>query len=299
MKTVFLDTNVVDNPSAGKHLLGRYRQLVELSALAQIAVARITLEEIFQHKREAFEKEKAMLAKSELLKNKYPDFDPKAEKYPYTLEDLINEQQKGLSFAVADFSNTNAFIHRFRELAVKKQPPFEAETDKGFKDSMIAETIIEYKEAHPEEEVYFLVEDKRLAKFFDKNVEYKVTTFYNFSALIEFLKTEAKKTKSSNIASNIIYNYDFKQRELAESLETIRDWATKVQTDLTVAGTVISQPLVDLSSRLHSTIKNATDLVCPDYNKTTNTVNLFAEQMKKVAEQMKDIYGSPLHPYDI
>jgi len=298
MTTVFLDTNAVNNPSVNSYLFGRYEQLGELTKLAKLVVPRIVIEEIFQHKLESFEAEKSQLAKSIILRTKFPEFDPRAEQYPFSLNGLIEKQRETLNFEVADFSDADGFMKRFRERALKNGPPFEAETDKGFKDAMVAETIIEYRKAHPEEKIYFLVRDKRLAKFFDDNKEFGVTTFFEYAALMDFLRTEAEKTRASAVTSNMLYNHDFRQREFIESIEAIRDWTTRMQDDLTAAGTVISQPLADLSMSLQSVFGTA-KLVYPNLAKITEPWNSVVEEMKRLSEQSKDNYGLLSNPYDI
>lgn len=298
MAIVFLDTNMIDNPSVNPYLFGRYRQLVELAKLAKLVVPKIVTEEVFQHKLETFETEKSQLAKSIILKTKFPEFNPRAEQYPFSLDGLIEKQRETLDFEVADFSDADGFMERFRERALKNEPPFEAETDKGFKDAMVAETIIEYRKAHPEEKIYFLVHDNRLAKFFDDNKEFGVTTFFEYAALMDFLRTEAEKTRASAVTSNMLYNHDFRQREFIESIEAIRDWTMRMQDNLTAAGTVISQPLADLSMSLQSAFGTA-KLAYPNLAKITEPWNPVVEQLKRISDQVKNDYNFSQNPHDV
>lgn len=298
MTTVFLDTNAVNNPSANSYLFGRYEQLGELAKLAKLVVPKIVTEEVFQHKLEAFEAEKNQLAKSIVLKTKFPEFDPRAEQYPFSLDGLIEKQRETLDFEVADFSDADGFMERFRERALKNEPPFETKTDKGFKDAMVAETIIEYRKAHPEEKIYFLVHDNRLAKFFDSNKEFGVTTFFEYAALMDFLRAEAEKTRASAVVSNMLYNYDFRQREFIESIGAIRDWTTRMQDNLTAAGTVISRPLADLSTSLQSAFKIA-KLAYPNPPKITEPWDSVVEQLQRISDQVKNDYGFLQNPRDV
>jgi hypothetical protein len=86
------------------------------------------------------------------------------------IQELYDNSQDEFPFKVVDLNHSGK-LDKIKELAIKNIPPFEAESDKGFKDSYIHLTICEFvTSAH--DDVFVVTNDKRLKESFkDKKVE--------------------------------------------------------------------------------------------------------------------------------
>jgi rRNA-processing protein FCF1 len=191
MDTIFLDTNSIRNEKAN-HFFGNYSRIKEISRLVDIAVPSIVIDEIIRQKK------RFLSSQLEKIKTNYfAEFIEFENKYlgncqlhiDEKIQDLYDNSQNEFPYKVVDLEHTGK-LEKIKELAIKNIPPFEAESDKGFKDSYIHLTICEFADL-AEDDVFLLTSDKRLKESFnDKEVEVLSDLQEYFSFRQEYFKNQ-------------------------------------------------------------------------------------------------------------
>ena len=136
---------------------------------------------MLEHKRRRF-----TIEKDKLLRNgiQFANIDLKPVKQLEfdKVKDAIR-QNETISFEVFEPKNYDSFIRQFYRLAVEHRPPFEEESDKGFKDALIAFSIKEYiEEYRPKLPVILVTADKRLGSYF--HADNMVVVYKNLNQLL-------------------------------------------------------------------------------------------------------------------
>lgn len=169
---IFIDTNVINNKKPYGGLFGNTKLLSEIEAHAEIFIPKIVKQEILEHKRRAFEAEKQALIGNQLFAKLFAS-DPK-------MLAIIQEEQfcepcalldEEIAFTEVEISDWSKFIEEMLPLALRHQAPFDKDSDKGFKDAMVAYTIQEYLDKNPQLKcpIFFVTSDARLGEYFQNN----------------------------------------------------------------------------------------------------------------------------------
>lgn len=165
---VFLDTNIINNPTPTGQLFGNRQQLKCLQEKAVIIVPQVVVDELMKHKRQAFEEEKAALLKNKLLDD--PEERAKYESREFCADCILWDEE--IQYSVEDIHNHEKFVNVMRKLALENKAPFEPTSDKGFNDALVAFTIEDYIERNPDDKPVILVsKDGRLGEYFEGREE--------------------------------------------------------------------------------------------------------------------------------
>ena len=194
---VFLDTNSVDKDNFTTGVFGKRPALERIAKEYDIKIPRIVFDELQEHKRRKFENEKRQLLGNALTKRIGVDF----QAVKQLVFDQINEEiieRETIPYEMCEMEEPEQFLEKFYELAVRHKPPFDAGSDKGFKDACIASTIDRYLNEHDDVDYIVLVTaDERLKDYFADNQ--RVKTYGKVEDLlekriqaVETAKTEAK-----------------------------------------------------------------------------------------------------------
>jgi rRNA-processing protein FCF1 len=173
MEKVIFDTNILRNTEP-KNFLGGRDELKKFSEVAEIIFPDIVIEELKCQKRKQLEKHKKSFLDNpfhwliKINKQDTENFDNEA-----FILDLENKEEIKYSLIkLQDYS----VLEKIKELALKKLPPFESgdNTDKGFKDTYIYFTILEYLQIAPDKHVFVCTKDGRLKEALKKHLNIKV-----------------------------------------------------------------------------------------------------------------------------
>lgn len=181
-RPIFLDTNVINNDKEYDRLFGCRATLERVAKHYKIIVPQVVLDELLEHKRRRFTIEKDKLLRNGILQFANIDLKPVKQLEFDKVKDAIR-QNETISFEVFEPKNYDSFIRQFYRLAVEHRPPFEEESDKGFKDALIAFSIKEYiEEYRPKLPVILVTADKRLGSYF--HADNMVVVYKNLNQLL-------------------------------------------------------------------------------------------------------------------
>lgn len=219
---VIFDTNTVRNTENGGFLGGR-RELEQFLKYADILIPDTVIQEIKRQKRKNLNK-----CRDQFLKNPFITLlginkdDVKAFNIDNYIQKLYDDED--IPFELIDLTDYN-ILPQIKNLAIHKQAPFESDdkTDKGFKDTLIYFTILEYQRKNSSNDLFVCTKDillkKALSKHPDITVvedyeEFKQKSFSQFQDdyFIEKVKDEIgidiKKEYITEYWKNINYNYN-------------------------------------------------------------------------------------------
>lgn len=224
MISVFIDTNILHckNEQLDKvEFIEKLQEIIDdievndIYAEIKILLPKMVISELYQQQLEAYENWKKQLEKIRMPNMKYDkEFDYNSY-LSMTFKDALQKVQQGVvEVEVIDFPK----VEKLNEIilrAIRKDPPFEGkdkQSDKGFKDVIIWETIKEYKEKHINDIIVFYCNDNLLAsnalkvefytEFRDEiYIEQKDKLMERLALLCN--KTEIAKTFSSQLAERI------------------------------------------------------------------------------------------------
>ena len=175
MISVFIDTNILHckNEQLDKaEFIEKLYEIIDeievndIYTEIKILLPKMVINELYQQQLEAYESWKKQLERIRLPNMKYDnEFDYNSFLSVLFKDSLQKVQQGVVDVEVVDFPK----VERLNEIitrAIKKKPPFEGkdkQSDKGFKDVIIWETIKEYKEKHINDVIVFYCNDNQLA----------------------------------------------------------------------------------------------------------------------------------------
>jgi hypothetical protein len=146
------------------------------SALAEILLPEIVVEEIKAQKFKVLRAKADQLRESPFIEWLNLDISPINDEYiKEFIQKLFDEET--IEYSIVPLKNKD-ILDDIKHLALRNIPPFEKESDKGFKDTCIYYTILQYLEENPKDEV-FLLSAICLAKAFLNNPKVRVIKDYN------------------------------------------------------------------------------------------------------------------------
>ena len=192
MDAVFIDTNSVRNTEASS-FFGNISEYERIADLVQILIPTMVIEEIKRQKRRHLKSQLDKFCDNYFAVEHFNIGQNKEEKDELLkliddkIKDLYNNANDEISHIEYDMESDGKLV-KIKELAIKNIPPFEADSDKGFKDSYIYLTVLEYLET-AQDDVFIITNDARLKEAFK---ETKVKTLSNvqeyFSYREEYFK---------------------------------------------------------------------------------------------------------------
>jgi rRNA-processing protein FCF1 len=204
---VIFDTNIIKDTNPESFLGGRV-ELQKFAEIAEIILPDLVIEELKCQKRKELEKNKGLFLKNPFhwLRNinqeDTENFDNEAH-----ITELENKED--IKYTIIHLKN-HSVLDQIRELAIKELPPFQT-GGKGFKDTYIYFTILEYLQTIPDKYVFVCTKDKVFQTALQKHPNIKVIE--NFE---EFEK---------NIGLNIPSDYILQQiQETYEGIEYEEKW---------------------------------------------------------------------------
>ncbi|MCG2589522.1 PIN domain-containing protein [Rhodohalobacter sulfatireducens] len=183
MDVLFIDTNAIRNDGVNS-FFGNIEELERIQSHVQIAIPKIVIEEIKVQKRSQ------LVADLSRFKGNYFTGALEIDTSEYLeemLEQKINQLYEEcldeLEHIELDFDLTQYFDD-MTERAIHNNAPFNKKNDKGYKDSLIFYTVIEYIQQNPNDEIFVLTNDSRLEEAFSKqegvNVIGEVDEYYEY-----------------------------------------------------------------------------------------------------------------------
>ncbi len=166
-KTI-VDTNSVNNGGLGNKLFGNRSLLDELKDYIDLYVPDIVISEIKEHKRKSIIKQKSFLSQSDLAKIADVDL---SGIYELDSNSLIDEDYKNedYPFTIINIDNPEQFLIKFIPLAVRGEPPFNNDNDKGIKDALVAASVESLLGSCEDEMLILVSSDARLREYFQEN----------------------------------------------------------------------------------------------------------------------------------
>ena len=227
MDTVFLDTNSIRNQDLNS-FFGNISKIKELSRLVDIAIPSIVVDEI---KRQKKKKLKGQLDK---LKSNYfydfigfdsSDYTECKKHIDDRIEELFTQSLDEFSYKVIELVKTDR-IEEFRNLAITNRAPFEADSDKGFKDVYIYFTVIDFLET-ADDDVFLLTNDNRLKSAFEES---KVTVI---NEVDQYLRYRQEYFSEDYFVGKLNEFFDSdlieKKDVLSSELTDEDDWKVKIE----------------------------------------------------------------------
>lgn len=195
---VFIDTNIVNNPTPIGGLFGNAKRLKCFEDRVDIIIPKIVQDELIEHKRRAFELEKKQLANNKLI-DQIVDRDA-IKKLEFCEPCVLFDED--ITFSTEDINDRKKFFEWSRELALQNKAPFENKSDKGFKDSIIAFTIDEYlnRSSNIKKPVILVSADGRLGEYFQDRDD--VLCLKNLDELDEYIGENKEDKRDTHEESN-------------------------------------------------------------------------------------------------
>jgi len=173
MDTIFIDTNSIRNKKTSS-FFGNIDKYQKLSDQVQIIIPSIVVEEIKRQKKRYLNSQLNKFQENYFTK--YLDIDS-GEVLVQHIDEKVAALYQGANEEISHVElelGHQGKLQRIKELAIGNIPPFEAETDKGFKDSYFYLTVLQYKE-NSTDDVFVITNDTRLKEAFN-NTDIKTLT---------------------------------------------------------------------------------------------------------------------------
>ena len=200
MICVVLDTNLLKSGSTDftvVHFVNKLNDIIgeiesnDLYDKVQILIPQIVLDELFEHQKKAYSDKLASIRSC-----KFHDFDviphPNYEqwlhdKYIVVINELAVRDAKCLVIPYPD----NDILHNIIRRAVAKKAPFEGkekESDKGFKDVILWESVLKYKRSHITDTIILCSKDARIC---DNSLEVEYKNLFDDKVFLLKLNTDS------------------------------------------------------------------------------------------------------------
>jgi rRNA-processing protein FCF1 len=175
---VIFDTSFLYNKSASSFFRNK-KELEQFEKVADIIIPEIVFEELEHKYSRSFSEEKEKFFKT-ILPN-IIEHNIKEVVVENRIQEIIDKET--IAYQIIKLTNFSV-LPEIKQLALKKLPPFESNngTDKGFKDTYIYFTILEYLKNVPDKkDVFVCVKDKRFKEAFENHPDiYAIESFQEF-----------------------------------------------------------------------------------------------------------------------
>ncbi len=216
---IFFDTNAARNEGGIDHFLGNRTELWRFEKVADILLPDIVIDEVRQQKRRHLRDKRDQVKSNPFTRILGLDLTKTSDN---DIEKFIQELEKreDIQYSVVVLKDQNLFAS-VRRLAINSLPPFESNGDKGFKDTCIYFTVLQYLEDTKLEEVFLVTSDSLLQSAFVGNKRVRVITNYD-----EYVKYREEYFRSDYFIEKL-------RNELGDtSISTSSIISTKLREDL-------------------------------------------------------------------
>lgn len=229
MDTIFLDTNCIRNEGANC-FFGNVSDIQKASNIVDIAIPSIVIDEIIRQKRR--------FLKSQLDKMKINYFSRVVgfdgielkvckDHIEHQIESLFTNSQNEFTYKIVKLKHKGK-LKEIKQLAIKNIAPFEANSDKGFKDTYIHLTISEFLKT-ADDDVFLLTSDSRLKESF----KYKEVTV--ISDIQDYFKYRQEYFKEAYFIERLNEYYERKDLTgksiLSTELNEDDNWELRLEVD--------------------------------------------------------------------
>ncbi len=169
---VIFDTNSIRSTESLTSFLGGRSDLDRFAKLAEVVIPEMVIEEIkSQKKKYLHSKRDAFISNPfHLLRNL-----DRVETENFDVDNWVLEllKKEVISFTVISLSD-DAILDEIKRFSLQNIPPFDRDSDKGFKDVIIYFTTLQYLNCLDDKKIFFVTKDERLALAFSKHERIQV-----------------------------------------------------------------------------------------------------------------------------
>ncbi len=173
MDAIFLDTNRIANKDTNT-FFGEIDKYARLANLAQVHIPSIVMDEIKFQKLRELESSLASFKCNYFTAHLGCDLSGLEQHMQARIEELYQNAPQEIDHIELGLQKDQDHMDFVKELALKKHPPFDRKTDKGFKDAYIFLIIQQFLENNANSDVFLFTEDGRLKEAFKNNKRVKV-----------------------------------------------------------------------------------------------------------------------------
>ena len=196
-KVVF-DTNSIRNAESFSDFLGGRPDLERFLKVSEIIIPDLVIEEIkYQKKKHLISKKYSFLTNPfhfllNLEKEKVEKFDMDN----WILELTNNEE---IPYKIISLTkNKEDIFEKIKQLCLANEPPFDENSDRGFKDAYIYFTILEYLDKNKNNSIFVVTKDDRLRLALLRHSRIRIVTDYD-----EFEKFNVEYFRSDYFVSRL------------------------------------------------------------------------------------------------
>jgi len=174
---VIFDTNSIRNAESLSDFLGGRTDLESFSKVADLIIPDLVIEEIKAQKRKhLISKRDSFLSNPFHLLRKLNESDTK----DFDIEKWILElaEKEKIPYKLISLSESG-ILEKMKKLCLECQPPFEEGSDKGFKDTYIYFTILEFLDKCDDKNIFVVTKDERLRDAFLGKIRVRIVRNYD------------------------------------------------------------------------------------------------------------------------
>ena len=165
---VIFDTNFLyDDKKIIDTFLGKHYELERFLECSEIIIPDMVIDEIKNHKRKQLESKRDAFLNNPFHSLRGVD---KMDTQNFDIEGWVEQLMNDETIPFSSISLTKTHLEDIRSLSLRNSPPFHSDNDKGFKDTYIYFTVLDFLEDNEDiEKVFFVTGDERLQLAFQNN----------------------------------------------------------------------------------------------------------------------------------
>lgn len=168
MDAVFIDTNRICNKGINS-FFGDFEKYSRIANLAQVYIPSIVMEEIRTQKLRELERSLGQFKNNYFCEHFKCDLNGIEDHVEEVIQGLYQNANNEIEHIEYTLKKDPEHTDNLKFLALKNHPPFDKNTDKGFKDAYIFLTIKQFLEGNEKIDVFLFTHDGRLKQAFEKD----------------------------------------------------------------------------------------------------------------------------------
>lgn len=174
---VIFDTNSIRNAESEKQFLGGRSDLERFAKVSDIIIPDIVVEEIISQKNKHFSSKKAAFLSNPFHSIMGLDID-RTKNCDIEAFVLKLAEEEPIPYTTITMQDKN-ILTEIKDMCLRHSPPFEENSDKGFKDTCIYFIVKQYLERQEGEKVFLVSQDERLQLAFNNDDRIRVVENYD------------------------------------------------------------------------------------------------------------------------